>query len=69
MMPFTEDITITQCTNILKLITFEYQVHLEHCRLCLPGEWLCPDAHLLMGNIKHWVERLTRMLPKEGGTS
>lgn len=65
-----EDMTITQATQILRLVTFEYNVHLEHCPFCQPGTWLCPEAHDFLDSMKHWDARLVSLLPdaQEGGT-
>lgn len=72
MTLFQEDITIGQATNILRLLTAEYQDHLAYCQFCQPGKWLCPLAHDFLDSLKHWDARLVSLLPpvvqQEGGT-
>lgn len=53
-----EDMTFEQMNRMIELVRFAYETHLSHCRLCIPGRWLCPEADQFYNSITYWVKRL-----------
>lgn len=53
-----KDVTSEQAWRTAELIHCELEVHIAHCRLCLPGRWHCPDAHLLEESYRVWLGRM-----------
>ncbi len=52
-----EDVTSERACRTAYLICCEYEMHVQHCFLCIPGQWLCPDAHAMQKSVAYWQER------------
>jgi Pyruvate/2-oxoacid:ferredoxin oxidoreductase delta subunit len=53
-----DEITYGRAYRMAEAIKTEFEVHIQQCKLCLPGRWYCPDANLLQQSQRDWTKRM-----------